>query len=132
MNRPRRVLVITVLESFATIFLQRGVYFFTKERLGFTGTENLWLALYVGLAYVAGAMLSHRLSLRLAERTLLVLCAVTQLAVHSTLAILVSPVLLVICASLVSFLGGVKWPLVAEKTWKPPESIVNRSTEMMP
>ena len=35
MNRLSRLLLITFVESFATVLVERGVYFYAKTRLGF-------------------------------------------------------------------------------------------------
>ena len=55
-----RLLVFTFIEEFATILMHRGVYFYTREALGFGETENLLLALCMGAVYVIGALPSHR------------------------------------------------------------------------
>ena len=48
MPRIGRLLLLTLLESFATVLIERGVYFYTYNRLGFTDVENLWMALGFG------------------------------------------------------------------------------------
>ena len=40
--------LITFVESIGTVLLERGIYFFTHERLAFTERENLLLALLFG------------------------------------------------------------------------------------
>ena len=58
----RVVLGLSFVESFATILLERAVYFFSQQRLGYSETENLMLALLFGAAYTLGAARSHWLS----------------------------------------------------------------------
>ena len=38
------LLVLTFLESFATILTERAAYFYTSDQLGYTDTANLLLA----------------------------------------------------------------------------------------
>ena len=45
------VLLLSFLESFGTILLERAIYFFAQERLGYSETENLALALCFGATY---------------------------------------------------------------------------------
>ncbi len=113
MNRPRRMLLLTFLESFATICVERGVYFFARDRLGFTRTDNLWLALAFGVAYATGALCSHRISLRLKEKRLLVATLCVQFAGH---VILVGfsgvPAMLFVFSTLLGLANGMKWPII--------------------
>src|SRR4051794_37696744 len=53
------VLVLSFVESFGTILLERGIYFFTHERLHYSDTQNLALAAGFGATYGAGAWVSH-------------------------------------------------------------------------
>lgn len=55
-----RLFVFTFIEEFATVLVHRGVYFYTREALGFGETENLLLALCMGAVYVIGALPSYR------------------------------------------------------------------------
>ena len=52
MKPHRRLLLVTFIENFATILLERGIYFYTHERMAFTKEQNLWLALVVKNASV--------------------------------------------------------------------------------
>jgi predicted MFS family arabinose efflux permease len=71
MNRLRLLLVLSFLESFAGSLVQRGVYFYTHERLGYGKELNLWLALALGAVYVVGAIPSHRLCRMFGEKRVL-------------------------------------------------------------
>ena len=95
MNLIRRLFIITFVESFATILVERGIYFFSHSQLGFSDNQNLWLALALSVAYVIGALASNRLSVRLTERRVLVLSILGQLVVHTGLAVRYSPALIV-------------------------------------
>ena len=57
MDRLHRLLLIAFLASFTAILVERGIYFYTDHRLGFTPSQNLWLALGVGVTYIIGALL---------------------------------------------------------------------------
>ena len=59
MNRLGRCILITFIESFATILVERGVYFFSCSKLHFSDAANLWLVLVFGMAYVLGALLGE-------------------------------------------------------------------------
>ena len=107
-----RVLVVTFLESFATIAVERGVYFYAHEHLRFSDARRLWLALVFGLMYVAGALMSHRLAARGREKTLLLITVVAQIAVHGGLAVWTWPVVLFVGKAALGWLNGLKWPVI--------------------
>ncbi len=104
--------LFTFLESIAATLLQRGLYFYTHEILGFGETRNLWLALGFGLAYVTGAFASHKAASRLGERRLLLAAVAGLLVLHALLASFASPVLLVFAFFGTAFIQGIKWPVV--------------------
>lgn len=112
MYRSARVLTITFLESAATIFIERGLYFYTHERLGFTGAQNLGLALAWGVAYVAGAQLSHGASRRLSEKGLLALALVGQVLGHAVLCVWAGSYTVVAVTMAIGCVTGLKWPVV--------------------
>jgi len=106
--------LITFIESFATILVERGVYFFTHDRLGFSDTQNLWLALAFGLAYAVGAMLSRRLSALFgSERTAVAAAIISQAMVHCAMTnwSLTAPVVVIGSVAL-GMLNGAKWPVI--------------------
>ncbi len=112
MDRLRRLLLITFLESFATVCVERGVYFFSHEHLGFSDAANLALALVFGVAYVLGALSSQRLSRRLTEKKLLSLAILGQVPVQAVLAVLAPAGVLFAGVGVVGFLNGLKWPVM--------------------
>ena len=112
MSRIARLLVITVVESLATILIERGIYFYTHERLAFTDVENLWLALAFGVAYAAGALSSHGVSRPLSEKGLLVAALVAQFVVQVGLCVWPASTMLIAGTTLVGLFTGLKWPLV--------------------
>ncbi len=112
MTRLRRILLIVFTEHVATILIERGIYFYTHARLGFGATDNLWLAFGFGVAYVLGALSSHRLAVRLGEKRLLVGIVLAEMAVHAILMAVPAPTVLIAGALLAGALNGLKWPVV--------------------
>jgi MFS family permease len=108
----RAILALTFIESFGTILLERGVYFYTHDVLRMSETQNLWLAVGFGASYVLGALLSHRVAERFGERRLLLASLVLLLAVHAALAARPTRGLLTLCFPLIGLLQGIKWPVV--------------------
>lgn len=111
--RPLRALLwLTFLESFGTILLERGVYFYTHDVLAFTERENLWLAFAFGVTYVVGALGSHTAAERFGEKRLLISSLLALLVVHGLLTLQPSTTLLVLSFPVIGLLQGVKWPVV--------------------
>jgi predicted MFS family arabinose efflux permease len=108
----RAVFAFTFLQSFAGVLLSRGVYFYTHERLAFTATQNLFLGLGYGIAYIAGAFVSHRLTSRLGERRLLSWLLTSLIATHVVLFAMPRGPVLAVALPLISFFLGVHWPIV--------------------
>ncbi|HEY4104317.1 MAG TPA: MFS transporter [Polyangiaceae bacterium] len=111
MTLKTRVLINAFTASFAGVLLQRGVYFFTNDRLGFTQAQNLWFALLFGVTYVCGASSSHIIATRLGERTSLLAILGSLIAVHVTLAFFPTALVLTICFALLALLQGSMWPI---------------------
>jgi hypothetical protein len=107
-----RLLLITFVESIGTILLERGIYFFTHERLKFSERENLLLALLFGVFYVAGALCSHRAAVRLGERRLLYVTLGALLTLHVALTFRASGVFIGVSFALLALFHGLKWPVV--------------------
>jgi hypothetical protein len=107
-----RLLVITFIESFATTLIERGVYFYSHDRLGFTDGENLGLALGFGAAYALGALASHRISHRMSEKRLLVATLIAQFAGFATLFFSAGATLLVAMNTVLGCINGLKWPVI--------------------
>lgn len=116
MQEPDRrdwgLLWIAFLESFGTILLERGLYFYTHDLLKFSDSENLWLALSFGVFYVAGAFGSHAVSAKLGEKRLLVTSVLSLLLVHTLLTFFPNAGFLVLAFPVVGLLQGIKWPVV--------------------
>jgi hypothetical protein len=104
--------ILTFLESMAGTLLQRGLYFYTHEQLGFSQNQNLWVAFGFGATYIVGAFTSHGLSKRIGERKLLLACLLALLSVHSVLALFPAPWLLVVGVFATAVIQGAKWPVV--------------------
>ena len=107
-----RLLVITFIESLATTLIERGVYFYSQDRLGFTDGENLGLALGFGGAYALGALASHGLARRMSEKRLLVATLIAQFAGFATLFFSAGATLLVAMNTLLGCINGLKWPVI--------------------
>jgi MFS family permease len=108
----RRLLLVTFLESFGTVLLERGIYFFTADRLRYSEPENLWLALAFGVAYVGGALASHRLTTRWKERSVLLGTLVALLLLHAALSRDTHSRSVRFLFPLIGLLQGLKWPVV--------------------
>ncbi len=104
--------VLTFLESIAATLIQRGIYFFTHENLGFSQSQNLWIAFGFGVAYVGGALVSHGLSKRFGERRVLLGSVLALLALHSLLALVPAAAVLVASVFGTAIVQGIKWPVV--------------------
>lgn len=108
----RRVLVLSFIESFATILLERAIYFYSHERLGYSRAQNLGLALVFGLTYAAGAAKSHGLARRLGDRRALIATLGVLLALHAALTAAPAGVWLPVGFAVVGLFEGAKWPIV--------------------
>ncbi len=111
-NWRRRVLLVSFVESFGTILLERAIYFFSHERLGYSETQNLALALAFGVTYTLGAALSHRLSRWLGERAALSLTIFGLLGLHVLIAAAPRGAVLVLGFAAVGLFEGAKWPII--------------------
>lgn len=106
------ILLLTFVESVASILLVRGIYFFTNERLAFSETQNLWLALGYGVLYVAGAYASHRLTSRFSEKRTTVVLISALFASHFALLLAPNSTVLSFLFPVTALLQGLKWPVV--------------------
>ena len=107
------VLAITFLESFASACAQRGFYFHSTNRLGFSPAANLWVALGFGLFYAGAAVLSHRLAGRFAEKRILLAVVGGQALVFLVMgAASFTPAVVVSGVLVLAALQGLKWPVV--------------------
>jgi Na+/melibiose symporter-like transporter len=113
MTRLTRLLALTFIESLGAVLVQRGVFFFAHERLGLDHVANLWLALGMGVVYVLGALVSHRLCVRFGERRILLLSLLGQIACYLPMALMPGSIAAVAIGSTSIFaLNGLKWPVV--------------------
>lgn len=108
----RLSILLTFLASFASILVERGIFFLARETLGFSDARNLWLALLFGGTYVAGAAGSHSLARRLGERRTLALSLVGHVAVLGAMALRCTPFTVFAGLGLMGALSGIKWPIV--------------------
>ena len=112
MRRIYRLILLTFVENFAIILIERGIYFYSKERLGFSVTANLWLALAFGTAYVLGALISNRISVRIGEKRLLQATIIGQLIGYAVLVVWPTPVPIYAVNATLGLFNGLKWPVV--------------------
>lgn len=111
MTLKRRLLLTVFTTSFSGTLLQRGAYFYTHQVLGFSQAQNLWLALLIGVTYVAGASASHPLSARLGERRTLSGLLLALVGIHLLIAAVPTSLLLVAALASIGMLEGAMWPL---------------------
>jgi Na+/melibiose symporter-like transporter len=112
MSYIARLLVFASIGSFSTVLVQRGVYFYTREALGFGENQNLLLALGMGAVYVIGALLSHRVAKRFGERQALLGVLIIQVAMLVSVWQGPKGWLLAIGSILFSGFNGMMWPVV--------------------
>jgi MFS family permease len=108
----RLLLLVTFIESFATVLLERGLYFFTHEQLGFGDVANLWLALGFGVAYAGGAVASDRMARVVGQKRLLCLLLLALAGSRALMAAFPLAWLLGVGFVAVGLFDGMKWPLV--------------------
>ena len=109
--QKRRLLLLTFLGCFATILIERGIFFYAREWLAFTDMDNLLLALLWGIAYVIGARFSHPFCERLGERRVILGLIGGQITVFSAMVIVADAPLLVALTGLVGLQCGMTWPI---------------------
>jgi MFS family permease len=106
------VLLLSFVESFGTILLERAIYFFSHERLHYTEAQNLGLALAFGVTYTLGAAVSHGVAKRLGDRRALFAILFALFAFHVLIAVVPDGVVLAVGFALVGFFEGTKWPII--------------------
>lgn len=107
-----RVLVLSFVESFGTILLERAIYFFSHERLHYSETQNLVLALCFGVPYTLGAALSHPFARRVGDLRALRLIILGLLAAHVWVALWPWGASLIVGFAIIGLLEGGKWPII--------------------
>lgn len=111
MTLKQRMIVISFLESAATILVERGIYFYTEKFYHFDKIHNLLLALLFGLCYAGSAVLTNRVSSRVGERAALLLVLFLHLPMLAVL-LIPSPITIVIGTAFSAVLYGFKWPII--------------------
>ncbi len=112
MDRRHRIILITIVESLATVLLERGIYFYTHDLMGFGDAANLWLALVFGVCYVGGAMVSHAVAHHCGERRTMVAVIAALLVIQLAVAAWPTWAALVVGFPIVGLLSGLKWPII--------------------
>jgi hypothetical protein len=107
----QRIIGNVFVGSFGATLLQRGSYFFTHQVLGFSQAQNLWLALLVGVTYIAGASASHPLAARFGERRSLLSVQLMIVALLLVITRFSSAALLVTALACIAVLQGMMWPI---------------------
>ena len=126
MNALWILLVVTFVESLATILVERGAYFFTQQQLGFSPAANLWMAFAFGLAYAAGAVISHPIARRHGERAVLVGTLAARVGLLTLLGLIWGQAwAVVVLLTLLGLLSGAKWPIIESyvSAGRAPESV---------
>jgi hypothetical protein len=106
------LLVFASIGSFATVLVQRGVYFYTRDVLGFGESGNLLLAVGMGVAYVIGALSSHHVAKRFGERRAVLGALIGQIAILLSVWHRPQGYLLPGGSLVFSGLNGMMWPIV--------------------
>jgi len=103
---------ITFVQALATVLLERGLYFYTEDRLAFSDSENLGLALLFGSMYTIGALRSHGQTQKRGERPTLQAILIGLLLLHVTL--VMHPTRLIVWGGFaaIGLLEGMKWPII--------------------
>ena len=112
MSRLRLLLLFSFVQSFATICIERGLMFLAHDRLGFSDEMNLWLAMSLGVAYVAGSLCSHRVSAAIGERRLLLVVIAAEMVICAAMGVWLSPLWVFVGNAVMGGLDGLKWPVV--------------------
>jgi hypothetical protein len=106
------LLAITASESFATILIEKGIYFYTRDVLQFSDKSNLWLGLGIGVFYVMGALLSHKISKAIGEKNLLLFTFASQMLCHLGLMAFPATAPFLVFTLLLQIVTGLKWPVL--------------------
>ena len=108
----RLLIPFTFAQSFATVLLERGLYFYTDEKLAFSEGENLGLALMFGVCYATGALTSHGLTRRRGERPMLRAVLMGLALLNLTVALHPTPLVVWAGFAGIGLLIGMKWPII--------------------
>lgn len=105
------VLILSLFQSFTLTLYERGIYFFLDERFDFTASQNLWVAVLYGVVYIAGALGSHPVAMRVGEKPMAL--GLSAGAVLLGVALTLSPtvVAVLIAVPLIALMYGGAWPV---------------------
>jgi MFS family permease len=105
------IYIFAFIFSLATILLQRGVFFYTQYELGMGDSQNLLLALAVGITYIAGAQLSHRFWESVGPRRSIFILVAVQLILPLIAFFFAKSATVSVVVVLYSFFNGMTWPV---------------------
>ncbi len=105
------IYIFAFIFSLATILLQRGVFFYTQYELGMNDSQNLFLALAVGITYIAGAQLSHKFWENVGPRRSIFILVALQLVLPLIAFFFAKSATVSIVVVLYSFFNGMTWPV---------------------
>jgi MFS family permease len=109
----RLLYAIEAMTSVGANLLLLGIYFYTKERLGWSLMHNFLLATGQGAVYVVGSLMAHGITERLGRRRALV-------GIYATMAVLAgvglmvvgSPVWVTVLLLLYTLVTSFNWPVL--------------------
>ena len=110
--RKLPIFALAFNQSLASSMLGRGAFFVTANRFGFSDAAQLWVSLGCGLAYVAGALLSHRCARAFGSRRHMVGVAVAHAVLASAAALWPVPVVVVPVIIAGGAVFGTFWPIL--------------------
>jgi MFS family permease len=105
------ILLISFLESIATILVERGIYFYTEKFYHFEKIHNLLLAFIFGLFYAGAAVTTERISSRYGEKSTLL----AILLLHFPMFLMFqagTSSMLILGTIFSAILYGFKWPII--------------------
>lgn len=109
------VLIATFLLSGTCSMLEYGMYFLTENKLGFSNTTNLLLALVFGLGYAGGAVLSHKASSRTGEKPLMIACLLAQIAMAGWITWQPAAAVVFVANTVLAVAFGLFWPMIESR-----------------
>jgi MFS family permease len=110
--RLLRLHFIEALMSASSNFLTIGIYFYTREKFGWSLLQNFMLSSGLGTVYVVGALAAHPLSERFGKRTMLVFMYSLIALIALLAAAVPSPVIASITVLVFGSAGAVTWPII--------------------
>lgn len=109
------VLLATFLLSGTCSMLEYGMFFLTEEKLHFSNTTNLLLALLFGLGYAGGALWSHKASAKFGEKPLMIACLIAQIMVAGWITWQPEPAVVFIANTVLALAFGLFWPMIESR-----------------